>query len=497
MKIIRKVFTFILPFIFTVYTVSQAQVKSSPTEVFTKELTELQTYFSIPGMSALIESNGEIVYEKYLGYADLATQRKVGMQTTFPVASLTKVFSATLVMQLVEQNKLSLDTPVNQFLPNTTLDNAIQVKHLLSHTSQGEIGEQFYYSVRFGLLTSIIEKAAGKPFKALMQQKIFIPAGLQHTFLLEDSTQLAQKNVDLASPYVLEEDIRSGFVDYGYSTSAGIVSTARDLLRFTQALDANELMTEASKVRMFSAFQPALPYGYGIFTQKVEEIEIVWAYGQYDCYSSLLLKVPSKNLTLVLLANNNLMSDPARLIMGDVTSSLFALSFLKNFVFDLPTMPLLEAPNAAYTDNNFAESEFYRKKILAQALATSFMARFDVSKMQQSAQLLEKTFKQYPDYLSYANINLLHTLSFLKDVAFYRELGAFNQFDTQIEQIGEKLLEETPSNPYLHTYLGTYFDRKGDEATATFHYRSIVDAKNFSRNWYTKEAANWLKEHKK
>ena len=105
-------------------------------------------------------------------------------------------------------------------------------------------------------------------------------------------------------------------MDYGYSASAGIVSTARDLIRFNQALDLNTLITKDSKEAMFSPFQDGLPYGYGIFTQKIKGLDVVWAYGQYDCYSSLFMKVPDRNITLVLVANNNLMSDPARLIMG-------------------------------------------------------------------------------------------------------------------------------------------------------------------------------------
>lgn len=489
------VFSLLIAIVVISCSANKSHLKKNSAEIFTKELKELKEYFSIPGIAAIIEQDGEVVYEQYFGYADLEVSSKLDTQTTFPIASLSKTFSAVLIMKLVEQGKLSLDAPVSQFFPSFEIDDSIKVKHLLSHTSQGEVGKQFYYSSRFGLLTNIIEMASEQSFSDLMQREIFDPIDLQHTFLLKDSLQLEQMAVKMASPYMLDGEIQRGFIDYGYSTSAGIVSTAKDLMRFNRALDLNLLITKESKEQMFSPFQDALPYGYGIFTQKVEGVDVVWAYGQYDCYSSLLLKVPSKKISLVLLANNNLMSDPARLIMGDLNSSLFALSFLKNYVLGLADMQLIEAPDSVY-NSSFSDRKIYRNKVLAQALAESFMARFDTDKLQKSASLIERTLDLYPDYLAYANINLLHNLNFLKNVAFYMELGEFNQFDEEIEKIGEKLLKEEKNNPYLHVYLGTYYDRKGEEEKARFHYESIVQAENFSPNWYTSEAENWLNENR-
>ena len=95
---------------------------------------------------------------------------------------------------------------------------------------------------------------------------------------------------------------------------------------------------------------------------------MVWAYGQYDCYSSLFLKIPSENISLTLLANNNLLSDPARLIYGDATSSLFVMSFLKNYIFQFQDMELMEKIDSPKT-NSFSDNQFFRKKLLAQALS--------------------------------------------------------------------------------------------------------------------------------
>lgn len=492
MKSVIK-FTFLLLLVSSCSEKNENQIKQ--TEKFTSELMELKEYFQIPGLAISIEKNGENIYKNYLGVSDLENSTELDSTALFPIASITKIFSGVLIMKLVEQKKLSLEEPINKFLSKPILGDSILIKHVLSHTSQGEIGKEFYYSSRFGLLTSVIEKVSHRPFEDVMNQEILIPLKLKNTFLLRDSTQIIKENRLIVKPYILDNGIEDGFIDFGYSTSAGIVSNLEDLAIFNSALDDDILISEKSKNSMFSSFNSDLPYGYGIFNQKFENLNMVWAYGQYDCYSSLFLKIPSENISLTLLANNNLLSDSARLIYGDVTSSLFVMSFLKNYIFEFREMELMEKIDSPKT-NSFSDSQFFRKKLLAQALGESFMARFEPEKMEVSAKLLERVFSEYPNYLKYADLNLLHNLSFLKDVAFYMELGEFNKFDTQIELIGVKLLKEAPENPYANSYMGTYYARKGDKEKAKYHFESIVNAKNFSENWYTKEAQNWLDENK-
>lgn len=459
-------------------------------EQFTSELIELKKYFKIPGLAVSIDKKGENIYREFFGVSDIENPTSLDATTLFPIASITKVFSGVLVMKLVEEKKLSLDESINKFLPKPVFGDSILVKHILSHTSQGNVGEKFYYSSRFGLLTNVVEQTTGKSFAEVMEKEILIPLKLKNTFLLKDSTQIKR----IAKPYILDNGIETGFIDYGYSSSAGIVSNLEDLAVFNNALDNNLIIDKKSKDFMFSSSSEGLPYGYGIFNQQFDTLNMVWAYGQYDCYSSLLLKIPSENITLTILANNNLLSDPARLIYGDATSSLFALSFMKNYILGLTEMPLFEKPDAI--SETLLNVELHRKKILGQALAESYMARFDPEKLKSSAKLLNHVFSKYPNYLEYADLNLLHNLTFLKDVAFHMELGEFNDFDTQIERIGKKLIAEESNNPYAHMYLGTFYDRKGKKEKAKNYFESIVNAKNFSKNWYTNEAQQWLNENK-
>jgi CubicO group peptidase (beta-lactamase class C family) len=91
------------------------------------------------------------------------------------MASLTKIFSAVLIMKLVEEKKLDLDEPINKYVTNRNIADSIKIEHILSHTSQGDIGQQFYYSGRFGWLTTVIEKASGNSFEKEINEKIIQP----------------------------------------------------------------------------------------------------------------------------------------------------------------------------------------------------------------------------------------------------------------------------------------------------------------------------------
>lgn len=466
-------------------------------ERFSKELAQLKDYFHIPGMSVIVTKGGKTVFEDYAGFADIANEIPIDSSTTFPMASLTKIFTGVLIMQLVENQKISLEEPINKYVFNENIPDSIKIKHVLSHTSQGEVGQNFYYSGRFGWLTTVVEKAYRTTFAKVMQERIIEPLGLNNTYLLKDSTEVFHGGRKIARPYFYEGETKDGFIDYGYSASAGITSTVRDLVAFSKAIDDNSLMREESKLKMFTPAKSHLPYGYGIFSQQINGKKLIWGYGQYDCYSSLFLKVPEDEITLVIAANNNLLSDPARLIYGDVTYSLFAISFLKNYVFDMSDMPLMEDENSLTTlESRLTQnsSKLYLKKLIAQSLAESFLAKHDSANSELSKRILEHIFKQFPDYVNYGDLTLMHNLIFLKGIVFQREQVDFTDFDKQLKEIGLQLVAIDNDNPYANYYLANYYQSKGYSDSTRIFYSKIINARNFSKNWYTREAENRIRE---
>ena len=117
-----------------------------------------------------------------------------------------------------------------------------------------------------------------------------------------------------------------------------------DLAKFDVAMDQNLIVSEESKAAMFTptlsnSGQP-LPYGLGWFVQEHESRQLLWHYGwQPGAYSSLILKVPEEELTLILLANSDGASAPFGLGKGDVLKSPFAVTFINLFTDMEVTLP--------------------------------------------------------------------------------------------------------------------------------------------------------------
>jgi CubicO group peptidase (beta-lactamase class C family) len=121
---------------------------------------------------------------------------------------------------------------------------------------------------------------------------------------------------------------------HGISTAAGLVSTVRDLARFDIALDSALLLRDETRALAWSQVSTpdgaALSTGLGWFVQSYRGERLVWQFGLIpNAYSSLILKLPARRLTFILLANSDGLNSPFQLESGDVTRSLFATLFLR------------------------------------------------------------------------------------------------------------------------------------------------------------------------
>ena len=331
-----------------------------------------------------------------------------------------------------------------------------------------------------------------------MKDKVLRPQGLDNTFSIVRQATLDSLTNNLAKPYYYFGEIEDGHYDVGMSTATGLASTVRDIAKFDNALESGALISDKNKREMFSPFRTSIgisPYGLGIFSQAFLGKQIIWGFGQEDCFSSLILKVLEDDFTLVLLANNNLMSDPARLINGDITYSLFALSFLKHFVFDIPRK--LDWTNVNYQEDlDFAFDQndygpFYRQELLANAIAASFIGRTDSAEVERSRELAALALENFSDYESYGSQSLMILLLDLATHANDRK------FDHAIESLGEALLEKHQFDPYINVSLGEYYSHRNEKEKALEHYERITEAENFEPNWYTIEALDFLGEYYK
>ena len=312
---------------------------------FEERLEILRDQLKIPGMGVGISSGTQIVWSRGLGLADREQNIAAKPTTEFHVASLTKGFAGVILVKLISDGLVSLDDPVTKF--GISLPGAgITVRHLANMTSEGTPGRNFNYNGdRFGLLEQVITSASGKSFGELVVNQILKPLSLPQTApnLAHSSFALAGLNRD-----AFTANLAVGYAPSGSSFSrtaypaffgpaAGMISSAEDMLRFSIAIDSDQLVTPAQRSMMFEpARDPAgaaLPYAIGWFSQSINGVAVQWAYGYWIANSSLIIRVPSKNLAFVALANSDRLSADFSLGSGDLMSSPVAKEFLEAYVF--------------------------------------------------------------------------------------------------------------------------------------------------------------------
>ena len=346
-------------------------------------LERLADSYHIPGMSAALVHRRQVVWSHGFGYADLEAGKWATPETRYRIASVSKPFAAVLTMQLVEEKKLALDTPMKDFeiprwfAPDPARYRAqpILVRHVLSHTSEGVPGERFSYNGNiFGDLTWVLEQASHSAYPRLLQERIFDRAGMARSVpghVRPGTSELAE----LAKPYrwdgtehvlatwqMMDPDpaleltgfdpvfrmpeeavaarkrlLGDGFMHWNAVSAAGeIASTVLDLAAFDVALDEDRLVSAASRERMFtpsvSNSGQTLPYGLGWFVEEFGGRKVIWHYGWLPpSVSALYVKVPAAEMTLLLLANNDRLSASFDWTAEGVRASPFARAFLTEF----------------------------------------------------------------------------------------------------------------------------------------------------------------------
>ena len=299
-------------------------------------------------MSAAIGKNGRVAWSKSFGFADVGAERPPTDTTAYHLALLTKLFGAVVLLRLADSGLVSLDDSVSKFgitLPN---DTGIRVRHLLSMTSGGATpGERFAYNGdRFALLERVIRQASGKTFAELATLWITTPLGMSRTAPNVDTDAFEALRLDagdyrrtMAKAYSSRAGVvRALTYPRHFSVSAGMISTPSDMVRFAQALDAGTILSAQMRDLMFTPVTTSrgdsLPYALGCFSQQHGGTRVVWAYGLWTSISSLLIHLPERGLTFVILANADRLSADYRLGSGALLDSPVAQEFLNSFVFN-------------------------------------------------------------------------------------------------------------------------------------------------------------------
>jgi len=329
--------------------------RSLPLALFERYLGSLREETGIPGLSVAVVQSRRLVWEAGFGRQDAEKNLPARADTPYLIGDLTQSFSAIVLGQCVERTGLDINTPMRRWasLP----ESSATVGHVLSHTSAGTPGETFAYDPgRFGLLASVSQDCSRRPFQRAVAEDIFDRLGMNDSVPGRDLAGMGSLDdryfdndrlrayegvlARLAAPYRVDRAGRATRGDYpspAVSASTGLVSTVRDLARFDIALDDDALiggdLRQIAWTNVTASSGAPLPMGLGWFVQSYNGERLVWQLGTVrDAGSSLLLKVPGRELTLILLANGDGLAPADTLSTGDITSSVFVRLFLKLFL---------------------------------------------------------------------------------------------------------------------------------------------------------------------
>jgi len=341
-----------------------------------------------PGGALIVVKDGKTLVRKGYGLADVELNVPVRPEMIFRVGSVTKQFTAALVMMLVEEGRIALDDDLTKYLPDyPTQGKHISVEHLLTHTSgikdytrlqrvmadantdkspaevidvlesqplDFEPGREMRYSNSgYFLLGAILEKVTGKPYAELVRERIFEPAGMNRSSYIDNTRVLA----DRAHGY---QEVNGAMVNARYYSNTlpyaagGLMSTVDDLASWDAALSTDRLLKRESREKMFSAGR--LPngeergYGYGWYVQEYDGIRMQEHGGVIFGFVAFVLRVPGEHLYVALLTNRQTSRSEPFLLARKV-----ALAALGRPLVDRPVAAV--APAAVDACLGYYESE--------------------------------------------------------------------------------------------------------------------------------------------
>jgi CubicO group peptidase (beta-lactamase class C family) len=303
-----------------------------------------------PGASIAIVQNGKIIYSQGYGAANLEYGVPNSPATVFPLASVSKQFTAFAIYLLVQDGKLSLDEDVRKYLPKLhDFGKVITIRQLLHHTSgvrdhwnllilagwrpedqitdddvarllfqQTELnfapGDRFLYSSSgYTLLAMVVKQVSGKTLPEFAKERIFDPLGMAHTHFQDDYGIVVK---DRAYSYARQPDGKYQYV--ALSSSSSLFSTVGDLARWDESFYTGEVGGPALLAQMQEKGKlnngNEIDYASGLEIGKYCGLRTVEHAGGDAAYRTNILRFPDQRFSVVVLAN-----------AGDVNAT--ALSF--------------------------------------------------------------------------------------------------------------------------------------------------------------------------
>ena len=292
--------------------------------------------------AALVAVDGEVVFDKAYGSADLEWKIANTTDTKFRIGSVTKQFTAASILLLQQRGLLDIDQPVRTYLPESPASwDAITLRHLLQHTSgipnltdfddfgtwkylpttldallarfsdkplDFAPGEKWSYSNSgYMVLAAVAQQVSGQSLDAFMAENIFTPLGMDNTGIDRSEEILPHR----AAGYSPSQQgiVNADHVDMSIPQGGGnIYSTTHDLLAWQRGLFGGHMLDARSLAEMTAPGVAAIPgstYGLGVIRTEDDSGTLVWHGGGIEGFNAYLAHDPNRDITVVVLANLN------------------------------------------------------------------------------------------------------------------------------------------------------------------------------------------------
>ncbi len=326
----------------------KAQVVENDTALANKVDDYLKSELSskrIPGMSVCVVRDGKVIFAKGYGFANIELSATATQETIYEVASLTKPFTATAIMMLVEEGRISLEDPLSKYFPGAPETwGKITIRHLLSHTSglsdffsipalrsesgfawdreykpeellrvlfqaslQTQPGEKWSYSnLGYYLLGFIIEKVAGDTYEQFLRRRIFQPLQMPATRRMSRKDVIQNRATGYTWDHNVLRNAAPTSVTWAYS-EGGLVSSVSDLAKADAGLFTPKLLNKTTLEQMWSPTRlndgTIARYGFGWNIASDPGRRQIYHSGNKPGFFSIIRHYVDDHLTVVLLAN--------------------------------------------------------------------------------------------------------------------------------------------------------------------------------------------------
>lgn len=409
MRIRQKKFLISVFFSFAIFSCVGQSVEKTALSSNEKKLKLVTLYTELFQNGAfngnvLVAESGNVIFKESYGIANEATNKKLNPQTIFDLASVSKQFTAMGIVLLKKEGKLSYDDKISKYIPELNFYEGITIKNLLTHTSglpdymklmeskwdkskiatnQDVINtlqeykpellfapnEKWQYSnTGYLLLATIIERISDKTFADFLNENIFQPLGMNHTFVyrrkykprkLENYAEgyfYSDSLQKFISPYKLGNDFYVVFLD-GVVGDGSVNSNLHDLFLWDRALYTNELVNDDDRKWIFSSYKTnddnETDYGFGWMIDSTETYgKIVWHSGGWAGYRTLIERHIDNDKTIIILQNHS--TAKTKIPVKNTQRILYGLPVEKPVKLD---SKILKSYSGKYVTNKGKEKE--------------------------------------------------------------------------------------------------------------------------------------------